>query len=146
MNLRAKAKRVVRSTLFHTPGVYEYVSAQRRFLWMDKLRMVNDRDLLALPGLLSKPRPMIIDVGANCGQTLLSVKRLFPRSHVVCFEPNPCSVAMLRRLHPRFPDLRIEAVGLGDHDDDADLFIPVYNGTVMSGRFLDSGPNGWRSG
>lgn len=117
----------------YTPGLYEYVSGQRRFLWMDRLGKVHDRDLLALPGLLTGPRPLVVDVGANFGQTVLSVKKLLPGARLVSFEPNPSSVAMLRRLVPRFPDLRIEDVGLGEKDDESDFYIPVYNGKVMTG-------------
>ena len=132
MPLRDGTRRVVRSALVHVPGVYEYFSA-RRFVWMDRIGKVHDRDLLALPELLPDPQPLILDVGANCGQTVLSVKRLLPGARVVSFEPNPGSVEMLRRLCGRFPDLRIEAVGLGDRNEEADFYTPVYNGKVMSG-------------
>lgn len=129
---RDEAKRVARSALFQAPRLYEYV-ADRRILWMDKLGRVHDRDLLALPALLADPRPSIVDVGANWGQTVLSVKRLIPGAQMVCFEPNPGATAVLARLRGRFPELRIEGVGLGDRDDEADFYLPVYNGKVMSG-------------
>jgi len=116
-----------------TPGLYDYVSAQRRFLWMDKLGKVHDRDFLALPQLLRGPAPVVIDVGANSGQTVLSVKRVLPAARVISFEPNPSSVVLLRRLSQRFPDLRIEAVGLGDREAEADFYTPVYNGNPMRG-------------
>lgn len=130
---RDGARLVVRSAMVRAPGLYEYVSAQRRFLWMDRLGKVHDRDLLALRNLLPNPQPLIVDVGANCGQTVLSVKRLVPDARLISFEPNPYSVAMLRRLQRRFPDLRVEAVGLGDRDDEADFHVPFYNGKAMSG-------------
>lgn len=128
------ARRLARSALVYTPGVYEYVSGQRRFLWIDRLGKVHDRDLLALPEFLSGPQPLVVDVGANFGQTVLSVKKMLPGARLVSFvEPNPSSVAMLRRLVPRFPDLRIEAVGLGEKDGDSDFYMPVYSGKVMTG-------------
>jgi FkbM family methyltransferase len=129
---REGAKRLVRSALVQAPGLYEHV-ADRRILWMDRLGKVHDRDLLALPRLLTGSSPMVVDVGANRGQTVLSVKRILPGARLVSFEPDPGSVAALQRLRPRFPDLRIEPVGLGDRDDEADLYVPVYNGKVMSG-------------
>lgn len=130
---RDAVRRIVRSALVHAPGLYDYLSAQRRFVWMDRLGRVHDPDLLVLPRLVRGPRPLVVDVGANYGQTVLAIKRLLPGAQVVSFEPNPAAVLVLRRLQRRFPDLRVEAAGLGAQDDEASFYIPVYNGKVMTG-------------
>ncbi|WP_141332282.1 FkbM family methyltransferase [Myxococcus sp. AB025B] len=39
----------------------------------------------------------IVDVGANCGHSLLFWAKHYPRAHVVAFEPHPVHLAMLER-------------------------------------------------
>jgi len=39
----------------------------------------------------------IVDVGANCGHSLLFWARNYPRAHLIAFEPHPVHLAMLER-------------------------------------------------
>src|SRR5664280_85263 len=44
---------------------------------------------------------LIVDIGANRGQSIEAFKRLAPTSHIVAFEPEPRSAAHLASRHRR---------------------------------------------
>ena len=46
-------------------------------------------DFRALPLLKFSNRPLLVDVGGNIGQSVLSLYTVFPAAIVVSFEPNP---------------------------------------------------------
>lgn len=56
--------------------------------WLDRL----------LPEIIQTDSPVILDVGANTGQTLLKVKSVFPLSHYLGVEPNIYCVKYLEKL------------------------------------------------
>jgi FkbM family methyltransferase len=56
---------------------------------------------------------LVFDVGANIGQTIDTVARLWPTTRIVAFEPSPSSVDHLRRRKVD-PRVTIETVAMGD--------------------------------
>ncbi len=46
---------------------------------------------------LDAERPLIVDAGANIGDTALYFKRLYPQAKIIAVEPFPRNVALLRR-------------------------------------------------
>ena len=71
---------------------------------------------LALDGL-------ILDIGANAGDFTATVRRLEPRSRVVCFEPMP---GVARDLRARFSDdtlVTVEQVAVSDQEGSATLNV-----------------------
>lgn len=72
----------------------------------------------------NKNNPVIIDVGANIGDTLLYFKYLYPDSAVVCFEPHPEAYKLLTENISRnhFKNVKTFQVGLGDHDGSLTLY------------------------
>lgn len=45
----------------------------------------------------SSPAPIILDCGSNIGMAMLYFKRMFPGSHLTCFEPDPETFGVLRK-------------------------------------------------
>lgn len=65
-----------------------------------------------------RPDPFIIDGGASIGVATLAWKRANPAARVVCFEPDPQALALLRRnlAANGHDDVRIVEAGLSDRD------------------------------
>jgi len=71
-------------------------------------------DLRAL--LADRPPCLIVDVGANVGQTTETMLRTFAEPRVIAFEPSPVSFGALRKKYGSHPRVRIEQCGLGERD------------------------------
>jgi FkbM family methyltransferase len=117
--------------LFYTPGV-RLLSSQVRSELQYRLRLPHERDFRALTLLRRGPAPLVLDVGANIGQSVFSIKGVLPDARVISFEPNPVNLVSLKRLERRFPSVTVWGVGLGAAAREARLFIPVYRGKTMS--------------
>ena len=65
-----------------------------------------------LPLVVKAREPVIFDVGANEGQTIELMKKLFPRCSIRAFEPAMELVASLRGRY-RPPDVVVEGMALG---------------------------------
>jgi FkbM family methyltransferase len=96
-------KRVIQ-TLLGQVG-YSLVNT-RRFGWEP---WQDIRSLLSA----TKP-PLIMDVGAHTGQTLLAAKASFPAATVHCFEPDPQSLVLLRKVASQFERVHVHGTALGD--------------------------------
>jgi FkbM family methyltransferase len=46
--------------------------------------------------LLGKDAPVILDIGANCGQTTAELLKVLPRATIFAFEPDPRAIAKFR--------------------------------------------------
>jgi hypothetical protein len=57
--------------------------------------------------------PLIFDVGANVGQSLMTFKTLAPRARVLCFEPVPFSLGPLLHHAGRYRDTRVIPAACG---------------------------------
>lgn len=147
MGVAQYAKKAVRSGLFQLPRVYEAVTSERRYLLLHRFGKVHESAFKALPGLLGTDDPLVLDVGANSGQSVLSIMTVLPRARIVSFEPNPLHRASLSRLQSRFSELRVEPVGLSDKTGTAELYVPRYNGKRMTGlaSFDYASAAGWIS-
>ena len=74
--------------------------------------------------LAASPQAVVLDVGANVGQTLLRIKALSPNQAYVGFEPNPFCCFYLNQLISAndFSNCRIVPVGLGEEPE----IVPLY--------------------
>jgi FkbM family methyltransferase len=70
-----------------------------------------------------------IDVGANFGGYVHFMRHHARR--VIAFEPIPEFVELLRRKFPR--DVMIEPIALSDRTGEAELYIPMIDGMMVSG-------------
>jgi FkbM family methyltransferase len=79
-----------------------------------------------LPGLY-------VDVGANHGQSIESIKVIKPTARVYSFEANEQLVYKLRKRYRNREDITVFPYGLSDNCQKRNLFIPVYRKFVYDG-------------
>ncbi|MFE1601526.1 FkbM family methyltransferase [Methylobacterium sp. ID0610] len=95
-------------------------------------RLPHDRDLACIRHIDFRDR-VIVDVGANHGQSIESC-RLYRRDVAIhSFEPNPMLAEMLRRRYAGCGGVTVHGVGLADRSDVFDLYVPSYRGFVYDG-------------
>jgi FkbM family methyltransferase len=84
---------------------------------------VLDHDL---PRLVASPAPLIFDVGANKGQTIELMSRLFPSCELYAFEP---SAVLAQTLCDRYVSRRVtvEAIALGAREEERQFFTYQNN-------------------
>jgi FkbM family methyltransferase len=95
--------------------------------------LLHDRDFALVARLPVRDDDLFLDVGANRGQSILSLKRVRPDAEMVSFEPHP---AMFRWLEARFgrrSGVQLINVGLGITAGRRTLYTPRY------GRFAYDG-------
>lgn len=74
----------------------------------------------------------IADIGANLGQSVISFKRLFPKSSIVCFEPNPSCLKTLNKVSKMFGgSVVVENSGLLDETNSLYFYVPVIEKTEL---------------
>jgi FkbM family methyltransferase len=96
-------------------------------------RTPHDRDFAALKLLPVAADELILDIGANHGQSIASIRLFRPDCQLIAFEPNPVLAGKLSRHAKGDPNLEIRAFGLGAEIGSFRLFIPSYNGWVYDG-------------
>ena len=86
------------------------------------LRFVPD----SLPGCY-------LDVGANHGQSVESIKLFQKKAIIHCYEANPLLAEKLQRRYAGRSDIRVMAYGLADQKQSRPLYVPVYKKFVYDG-------------
>ena len=74
---------------------------------------------------------VILDVGANRGQSIESFRQVLSNPRIHAIEPNPMLAEFLRI---RYPDVVVHAVGLNDVSGEAEIHIPRYGHTLWDTR------------
>jgi len=129
------------------PDGYNFATSQWRYTFMYWMRHPHERDFRALALLNFSSLPLLVDIGGNIGQSVLSLYTMVPNARVLSFEPNPTVFRKLQRLTRRFPQLTVIPNGLSNETGEAELFIPSYNGSALSGlaSFDYESAKGWLS-
>jgi FkbM family methyltransferase len=131
--VKASAKKGIRTALFFAPSLYRFVTSEWRYLGLYRLGRVHEPEFRLIAPLLPES-PTVLDIGGNIGQSLLSVLVAVPDAHVVSFEPNPGPAATLRKVAARFPgQAEVEPFGLGEVATTNVLYVPTYRGKEMPG-------------
>jgi FkbM family methyltransferase len=133
MSFNNFARRLAIMLLLQFPRGYELVTPQWRYTLLYWIRRPHEYDFRALPALNLGDPTLLVDVGGNIGQSVLSLYTVFPTARILSFEPNPAVLRKLRRLTKKFPQLTVIPDGLSDQTGEAELFIPSYNGNVLTG-------------
>ncbi len=110
----------------------------RSLLGVRRLRDLPSR-LLARPhepefgllGVIGKPGATIVDIGANRGQTIQSLRMVLESPRVVAIEPNPLLAEHLRK---RYPDVVVHNQGIALEGGFSRLYIPRYGHTWFDTR------------
>jgi FkbM family methyltransferase len=129
MDIGFKLKKFVRTVQSEMPFLKElkdslYLHGRRL------LRRPHESDFWVLAAIPDNLAGCYIDVGANQGQSIESIKIVKPNASVVSFEANPGLAAKLARRYAGWSDIDVRPFGLGNENADAILYTPVYNGFV----------------
>ena len=103
MSLLSAVKGTVRRTA-HRLGLSIHLAPVGQLAGLDLWRDIH---------VMQPQASMVFDIGANTGQTIDVVRKLWPHTRIVAFEPSPASLGHLRS---RTPDQRltIEALAMSD--------------------------------
>jgi FkbM family methyltransferase len=117
------------NTILHRTG-YEVAKA--------KIGVVPHRDLAKW--IRRDSEPLILDIGANVGQSITGFKKTFPRARIHSFEPQEKVMAELRSVAARHEGVTVNNLGVGRECGSMTL---VENASSDMSSFLEPGPTAW---
>lgn len=81
-----------------------------------------------------EPEAQFLDVGANRGQTISSMRLYRPNQRIIAFEPNPVLAQRLLNWNLRNgSQLTVHPFGLGAESGSFELFVPYYRDFMFDG-------------
>ena len=113
-----------------------YLRSTRHFgdtYWSDLVELLNKKN---------SKTPMIFDVGAHHGETLLSLRENFPSATIHCFEPDPESIEILTSCASAFKNVKVHSFALGDAPAQAEFH---RNSESMTNSLLPSSTESLKS-
>jgi FkbM family methyltransferase len=93
----------------------------------------HELDFKALQQFPDRPDDLYLDVGANQGQSIASIRLFKPKVKLVSFEANPLLAHKLRRLYTHDRNLEVHDYGLAAEKAEFMLYTPSYAGFVYDG-------------
>ncbi len=87
-------------------------------------RKLHEPDFAALR--FFPPGQLLLDVGANYGQSAASMRLLQPEARIISYEPNIELADKIARLFRQDQGITVEPIGLSDTVGEFDLYIPYY--------------------
>lgn len=125
-------KKIARTAQNYVPGLSEVKN--EAYHWArSTFRLAHDASFAAIADLPRREDDLFIDVGANRGQSILSMRRYRPDAPIVCFEPNPRMMLWLKAHFAEADGVRLIGVGLGDKCQRRTLYTPHYKGFPYDG-------------
>jgi FkbM family methyltransferase len=85
-----------------------------------------------LQHLITSDTPVIVDVGANVGQTLSRVKKIFPSAIMHCIEPVPEHYDELKEISKFYDDAYVYNLALGDKDEEREFNVNQHQPMLSS--------------
>jgi FkbM family methyltransferase len=99
-------------------------------------RMAARDPFREMQALTQSPQPVIIDGGANHGNTILLFLKLFPNARIYAIEANPALIEELKQKTAPFPQVKVMACAIGaenkniafhiTHDDGASSVLQPH--------------------
>jgi FkbM family methyltransferase len=96
-------------------------------------RKPSEGDFAAISLFKDVVQGTYVDIGANTGQSIESIKLFAPAAKIVSFEPNPELAGKIARRYRTDPSVSIRAIGLSDAIAVLLLHVPAYRGFVYDG-------------
>lgn len=93
----------------------------------------HESDFRAIHLFPDKSDDLYLDVGANHGQSIASIRLFKSRVKLISFEPNPVLADKLRRIYVSDRNLDVRAYGLAAEQANFTLYTPSYAGFVYDG-------------
>jgi FkbM family methyltransferase len=97
------------------------------------LSIPHERDFKALKYIEPRSDRVLVDVGANQGQSIQSMSIYMPSSYIVSFEADPNLAYKLRARYRHIQHISVLARGLSDSAGSFTLYVPSYKGFVYDG-------------
>ncbi len=119
---------------FRDPRIYSY-ARRAMLLGQYALRIPDEIDFTAFRALSGHDKGLVIDIGANGGQSAIALSFILPRFQILSFEPNPALWLDLdfvgRVIGPRFA---YKKLGLGAKSESMTLFVPQIGNFPITTR------------
>lgn len=108
-------------------------NAQQRYtvLVRDWIGYVHEEDFRALALFKLRPNALCVDIGANKGQSITSIKRVLPSARIMSFEPNPATFSMLKLVASRHTGVTTYNMAVGAGSGDLTLCVPRWRGITF---------------
>jgi FkbM family methyltransferase len=124
-----KAIRTIQSEAFFLKEAKDaYYRYSRRLL-----RRPHEKDFYSIRFIPDQLAGSYLDVGANHGQSIESIKLFKPGAKIHSFEANPRLAGILEKRYRNRDDVFIHGFGLADEAHNLPLFTPVYKKFVYDG-------------
>lgn len=83
----------------------------------DAYSTINNGSLsvLEIKKLLNKSNPVILEIGANCGQTTVEFIREFPEATIHCFEPDPRAISKFKANINENDKIKLHQCAIGNY-------------------------------
>lgn len=109
------------------------------------LRIPHESDFRALAAFSDTTSATYLDIGANHGQSVASIRLFKPSVKIVSFEPVENLAKKLHLYYDRDPNWSLRNCGLGAEAGHFILYTPIYNGFVYDGlaSFDKGSAMGW---
>ncbi len=92
------------------------------------------------PFITDKTKPLIFDVGANIGMSILYFKMIYPQAKILAFEPNPSVFELLKKNveENNLSDVTLFNIGLSNREGISEFFfddnIGILSGSLLADR------------
>jgi FkbM family methyltransferase len=125
-------KKLVRSVQVFFPVLQDARWAAQRSYHRLRRRPV-DASYAALRWLSLRPDALLLDVGANRGQSIEAMRMFRPGARIISFEPNPVLAQRLADTYTREKNIEVRNLALGAEPGRFDLHLPVYRRWTFDG-------------
>jgi FkbM family methyltransferase len=115
------AKPFVRFLYANVPG-----AAALRFFVKDRMAANFAKPEYRAVGQLRTDRPVIVDIGANRGQSIAAFKAFSRQPTVIAFEPEPTSAARIIDRYGSDNSVTVHACALGSRPGKITFYVPRY--------------------
>ncbi|MBB4198128.1 hypothetical protein CCR94_11175 [Rhodoblastus sphagnicola] len=95
-------------------------------------RVVHDPDFNIFRHAKFAEPPVVLDIGANRGQSIVSFNVTLDHPIIHAFEVNPALHPVLDCVAKQFPSTTIHKYGLAEQNGDVVFGVPVVNGELLS--------------
>jgi FkbM family methyltransferase len=116
-------QKALRTAQHYLPGGRDRREAMTR-VWRRLGRKPHEPDFGALR--FFPPGRLLLDVGANYGQSAASMRLVQPEATIICYEPNIELADKIANLFRSDRQVKIQPFGLSDTAGAFDLFVPYY--------------------
>lgn len=118
---------------YSAPQVVETANRRKHYLKSVVLKSPPLQSFRFLKDIGFDTSPLFLDVGANYGQSAISMRHFVPGSRIRCVEANPSLAESLLYLSRKLGNMEVLMAAAGDQYSLLDLRIPVLSGVVNTG-------------